>query len=211
MPNELTPEEKITIDSYNLFGADWAATHSSPGFWAKELEAFNKYLPDGHVLEIGAGGGRDARELIAAGYDYTGIEPSSSLLAIAQKANPTASFFRQTVYEMDFPDDNFDGFWAAAVLLHIPKARLGEALNEMSRVVRSGGKGFISLMEGEGEKVEAQTSFKRNFVYYQADEFKTALNKNNYRILELGSRTDKFGAKTIKDRTWLTFIVEVNK
>lgn len=59
---KLTHKEQQTLDSYNKYGKQWAASHLDFDFWASELKRFKNYLPKGRVLEIGSGGGRDAKD-----------------------------------------------------------------------------------------------------------------------------------------------------
>lgn len=58
---KLTLQEQQTLNSYNKYGKQWAASHLDFDFWAPELRRFKKYLPKGRILEIGSGGGRDAK------------------------------------------------------------------------------------------------------------------------------------------------------
>jgi len=104
------------------------------------------------------------------------------------------------VHDLDFPAGEFDGFWAAAVLLHIPKERIDEALKKIKKVVKPSGVGFISVKQGEGEKTDEATG--RWFAYYGQDEFTDVLRKNGYKVLEAGIRP------TEGETTWLTFFVK---
>lgn len=201
--SKLTPEEKLTLQSYDKYGADWANAHKDFTFWAKELFRFNKYLPSGKILEIGAGGGRDAKMLIQSGYDYLGTDISKGLLRAAQKNLPNTKFLQKSVYNLDFPKNSFDGFWACAVLLHIPKSRINEALTQIHNAIMPGGVGFISVKKGEGEEVtvEPPPDGKRFFAYYSLEEFKNVLTKNGFKILYTKER------KKTKKTTWLIYIV----
>lgn len=207
---KLTPEEEITVKTYDEMAEAWVYEHRTPGFWAAQIATFKKYLSGGKLLEIGSGGGRDAKELIEAGYEYVGTDVSAGLLQAARKINPGVEFLNQSVYELDFPEDSFDGFWASAVLLHIPKARIDEAMQSLNRVVRNGGVGFITVKQGEGEKIEleeAQTPgvHKRLFSYYSEDEFKDILDRNKFEVLE------SYVKPTQGRTTWLVFFVQNNK
>lgn len=42
-------------------------------------------MPAGKILEVGSGGGRDAKDLIEMGYEYIGIDISKGLLEEAKK------------------------------------------------------------------------------------------------------------------------------
>lgn len=203
----LTNKEQQTLDSYNKYGRQWAASHLDFDFWAQELKRFKEYLPEGKVLEIGAGGGRDAKEIIKAGYDYIGTDISKCLLEAARKYNPGAKFLLKSVYNLNFPRNSFDGFWACAVLLHIPKKRIDEALQQLHNAIKPQGVGFISVKKGKGERVtiEPPPDGQRLFAYYSLKEFTEVLVRNNFKVLY--SKERKKTAKT----TWLIYFVIPNK
>lgn len=207
---KLSPEEKQTVDTYDEMAEDWVARHSSAGWWKEEIEKFKSFQPNGKILEVGSGGGRDAKELIEAGYEYTGTDVSKGLLREARKVNPGVEFLNQSIYELQFPENHFDGFWASAVLLHIPKNRIDAALQSLGRVVRGEGVGFISVKKGEGERIESEEArlpsvHQRLFSYYSEGEFKDVLLRNNFTILK--SYLKPSGGKT----TWLVFFVQAQK
>lgn len=192
------PKQK-TIEYYDRNAEKWAGDRPDRGsFWADETEKFHKLLPKGRILEIGSGSGHDTQNLIALGYDYVGTDASEELLKIAGKRNPGAKFYKKTVQELDDSLGKFDGFWAVAVLLHIPKKEINSALQSIKDRLNSGGIGFITLKEGEGE---AADETGRLFAYYQSDEFSKILDKNGFDILESARRKG--------DRnTWLEFFVK---
>ncbi len=146
---------------------------------------FKKLLPSGNVLEIGAGTGRDAKELIALGYDYTGSDVSEELLNIARKEVPAAKFVAQSLYDLNFPK-KFDGFWASAVLLHVPKKRIDEAFASIKSTLKPGAVGFISIKDGEGEELQKRKmggiETDRFFCFWRKDNFDRTLEKHNFKI-----------------------------
>lgn len=210
MKMRLTKEEEQTMMTYDTSASEWASKHSSERFWGEEMDRFQELLPTGKVLEIGSGGGRDAKELIASGYEYTGTDVSQGLLEEAKKANPNTPFLHQSVYDLDFPDDTFDGFWASAVLLHIPKDRIDEALGRLHSVVRNDGIGFISIKQGEGQKIEEdepdmEEKRTRLFSYWQDDEFQEALKRNEFEVID--TKVRPMSERT----TWLVYFVRNKK
>ena len=202
---KLAPQEQRTIDAYDQNAVAWAGSRNKKGVWGNEKKKFYKYLPKGKIIEVGSGGGRDAKELITHGYDYTGTDVSKGLLEEAKKNNPEATFLLQSVYELDFPDETFDGFWASAVLLHIAKDRIDEALSSIYRILKPGAIGFISLKKGEGERfVEGDhvgIQYKRFFSFFELDEFSKMLKRNSFEILE----SYEFDHSNKK---WLAFFVK---
>lgn len=197
--------EQNTIDYYNKHADSWTKQHGGSigeSYWAKEMLQFKKYLPSGKVLEIGSGPGKDATALITHGYQYVGTDASIGLISVAQKANPGATFLCQTVQNLDFPENTFDGFWTAATLLHVPKTQILTVLSSIGKCIKPNGIGFISLKQGSGEKHESRT--KRLFSYYSVSEFSQFLNAANFEILKTDVRPEKTD-------TWLSFFVKVIK
>jgi len=198
-----TDIEQKTISYYDQNAATWSATHGGSeeeSYWKSEMDKFHELLPIGKVLEIGSGGGKDAKALIKL-YEYAGTDASKGLIEIAQKRNPEGRFINVAVEKLDFPEGSFDGFWASAVLLHIPKERIDIALQRIKKQIRGGGVGFISLKEGVGEKEDPETG--RWFSYYKMDEFKGILNKNGFEIIKTDERKEEKGARP----NWLLFYV----
>ncbi|MDX9970376.1 MAG: class I SAM-dependent methyltransferase [Candidatus Gracilibacteria bacterium] len=204
----LSPEEKITLETYQKIAKEWAISHSNQDFWKKEFEVFNKILPKGKILEIGSGGGRDAKILIKSGYEYTGTDISTEFLKTAKAENPGAKFLHQSVYDLDFPEGTlFDGFYCSAVLLHIPKSKIDKAFDSVNKYLKPGAIGFISLKKGEGEKMlerqsESAITDKRFFVYYIPEEFKQILNRNGFEIIYQNE------IQSTSKTTWLMFCVK---
>lgn len=200
----LTADEETTLRTYNKLAKDWALGHLAPDYWKAELAEFKKLLPEGKILEVGCGGGRDAKELIKLGYDYLGTDISEGLLKEARKLNPGAVFLRTSLYDLDFSEP-FDGFWCAAVLLHIPKQRIAEALKRIRHSIKPGGTGFIAIKEGDYEGMETGNDYDgegRLFVYWQNNEFKAALAAN-------GFETVKDERRYMSERTtWLLYYVK---
>lgn len=210
MNKQLTPEEKLTIDTYNKSAADWGREHLDTSYWEEEFVKFKNFLPSGKILEIGCGGGRDAKVLISMGYDYIGTDVAKNFINEAKKTVVNGKFLCRSVYDLEFEKNSFDGFWTSAVFLHIPKDKVDDALREVSRVTKPNGVGFISIKQGKGEPIiEEQIAGdkvgKRFWAFYHKPEFDEVLKRNNLEVL--GFRK---WAKS-KRTSWLIYFVRVNK
>lgn len=192
-----------TIDYYDREAENWSRAHhgdEQDSYWFEEMNRFHELLPTGKILEVGSGTGKDAAALISMGYDYVGTDASKGLLQLAKKRNPKATFHHKAVEELDFPDGSFDGFWTAATLLHIPKDKVDNALSTLGKQVRSRGIGFISVKQGEGEKIDEPTG--RLFSFYSKDEFSGILVRNGYEVVESKVKP------TEGETTWLIYFVK---
>ncbi len=190
-----------TVRYYDKEATNWSASHGGDdkdSWWKDEMLKFNEYLPNGKVIEIGSGVGKDAQALIGLGYDYLGTDASIGLIELAKQRNPSAQFVQKYAHELDPSVGEFDGFWASAVLLHIPRNEMEKSLLAISSILRNEGVGFITMKEGEGERIDEKTG--RLFTYFKEDEFRDVLESTGFSVLEVGRRD------TEKDN-WLIFYV----
>lgn len=97
---------------------------------------------------------------------------------------------------MDFREE-FDGIWACASLLHVPKAELNDVLQRLKHAAKRGGILFVSLKEGDGERLSEDG---RYFSYFRIGNFKTLLKSADWEIIEAGRKVADAG------REWLNFL-----
>ena len=203
---KLSLQEQETIDAYNQNASAFSKSRNKVGAWLEEKQKLKTLLKQGKILDIGCGSGRDAKELINLGFEYIGIDYSEKLLEESRKNNPGVLFLKQSVYELDFPKNSFDSFWACAILLHMPKDKINNALKSIHGVMKTGAIGCITLKKGEGEKFvdddHSGIQYKRFFSFYQQDEFINILNRNNFDVLESYE-------KDRSNKKWLVFFVSV--
>lgn len=187
----LSDPERRTLATYERAAASWSQARASGGddFWAAELGELSKLMPQGRVLDIGSGHGRDARLLSAAGYQVSGVDISPALLELAKDGCPQAEFKVGSIYQLPFDDESFDAVWLAAVLLHLPKERAPQGVAEVKRVLRPGGAFFIAVKEGEGEKLLADEFGERFFAYYQDDELQRLLSASGLTVEQVQKRS----------------------
>lgn len=170
-------QEQATIRTYDSHAASWTGDYANRGELKSIVAKFKKLLPQGAVLEIGAGGGDDGALLAKAGYDYLGTDASAGMIQVAREAYPDLLFKQCDLYDLADLHRQFDGFWASAVLLHVPKRRIDEALQAISGVTKSGGVGYISLKDGDNEEFEERKKSGRQEIDCSAIGARMLLNK----------------------------------
>jgi SAM-dependent methyltransferase len=107
--------------------------------------------PRGHILDAGCGPGRDSLAFLRRGYRVTAFDASPALARLAQGVTglPVAVLrFQDVAYE-----DQFDGIWACASLLHVPRREIGGVIARLARALRPGGVWYMSFKAGEAEEV----------------------------------------------------------
>jgi SAM-dependent methyltransferase len=97
----------------------------------------------GRVLDVGMGGGRLCAALAAAGWEASGVDPSETMVALARSrlAGADERLVVGRAEALPFAAASFD---AVAALGSLEYADLAEALGEIARVLRPGGRAVLS-------------------------------------------------------------------
>ena len=99
--------------------------------------------PGEHVLEVAVGTAaafeRLARRVGPRGL-LVGVDLSSGMLAAARRRMPGARLARADARALPFANDSFDLVWASYLLDLIPTAEMTPVLEELRRVLQSGGR-----------------------------------------------------------------------
>ncbi len=103
--------------------------------------------PEGSsFLDLGCGPGYYSVALADMGFDVTGIDYSEEMLSQARKNasehNVTPEFIRADASFLPFEDGSFDFIVSRNVIWNLPEPK--KAYSEILRVLRSGGKAFIT-------------------------------------------------------------------
>jgi malonyl-CoA O-methyltransferase len=132
----------------------WAATYDTMGNWLLELEEpeVDRALGDVaglDVLDVGAGTGRHAIRIAAAGARVTALDFSEEMLAKARE-KPGADRVRWLVHDvarpLPFAPGSFDRVLSALVLEHIPIDELASFFGDLGRVARPDGVIVVTAM-----------------------------------------------------------------
>ena len=121
-------------------------SHSRHAIWPELLPILD-YIKDGDsILDLGCGNGRILKLFNAKLINYTGLDPSDKLIALAKELHPNGGLFMVGgADKLPFPDASFDHILMIAVLHHIPdRAFRQRVLLEIKRVLRPGGMLFLT-------------------------------------------------------------------
>jgi 2-polyprenyl-3-methyl-5-hydroxy-6-metoxy-1,4-benzoquinol methylase len=127
-------------DTYDRIADDWARDHEGDTWWRECTAAFAALLPNGaHLLDAGCGSGQKAKFFQDRGVRVIGIDFSEKLLEIARQTATASDFRLLDLRDIRTLAEEFDGVFARASLLHIPKAEAFSVIEGMvSRLVPRG-------------------------------------------------------------------------
>lgn len=127
---------------------DFWVNLSHDGLQKCEQEMIWRYLPaQGHLLDAGCGAGRAGLALERLGYQVTGIDLSLNMLAGGRALSTQNKLGAANLLTLPFADGSFEAvFMFFGALQHIPgRARRRQAIAEMARITRPGGRLILGL------------------------------------------------------------------
>jgi ubiquinone/menaquinone biosynthesis C-methylase UbiE len=149
--------------------------------------------PGAKILDLGCGPGRDTRFYREQAYRVVGADLSAGMLAEARQREPGGVFVQADMRRLPFRDSSFQGVWASASFLHLPKESAGRALNEMKRILALNGVLFLAVKRGETEgwREPEDAPQRFYFAYYHSDELAAKVMQPGFEILSLSENFSK--------------------
>jgi ubiquinone/menaquinone biosynthesis C-methylase UbiE len=113
------------------------------------LAALSSARPGDRVLDVGCGTGYFTRvmaEAVAPGGTAVGIDPSPEVIARARSSTrlPNCTFAEGIAEALDTEDESYDVVVSSLMLHHLPETLRPQAIREMHRVLRPGGRVLVA-------------------------------------------------------------------
>jgi len=135
-------------------------------------EDFLRHLhPHSKILDLGSGPGYAAEYFKQHGHEVTCIDISEEMVKIAERKGLKARVM--DMEKLTLPHRSFDGIFANASLLHIPKERMPGVIQGVVNILKTNGFFHMSVKKGDGERMYENPKYpgaKRFFANYQLDE-----------------------------------------
>jgi SAM-dependent methyltransferase len=183
-----------TTDAYERSAKECLArwrkrTHRRPPLLRKWLKGLSA---ESRILDLGCGGGQDAGDLGQRGYRVVGVDRTSALLSAGRRRYPSLPLVRADLRDLPFQAMSFDGLWAAASLMHVPKPEARRILTDLCRLIRPGGLFAATVTYGTKSRLVTDGWVPgRYFARWKKDELARAVRRAGWTILELNVVTNR--------------------
>lgn len=145
------------IEYYNKYAAN-VFENSVDQDMGEIMKEFLAVLEEGDtVLDLGCGSGRDSLTFYELGYDVTAMDASSEMCKLAE-IHTGLDVLCMSFEDMEF-DGVFDGIWACASLLHVPKREMPEILARLKKALKQNGVLYMSFRKGDFEGFRGERYF----------------------------------------------------
>ncbi len=201
--------DERTRSAYSANAAQIARTHLAAGKGVARHFA-QAFAPGDRILDVGAGAGRDLAALVSEGFTAYGVEPVGAMRDQALAAFPQLdgllvggalpdgidALKDQLGSPFDAP---FDGLVCSAVLQHLPRGELFDAVFRLRGLLRDGGRMLVSIpVERPGVDDTGRDKLGRLFTGLQPGEFELLCQRVGFRTIGRWSDPDsaqRFGMR----------------
>jgi phage repressor protein C with HTH and peptisase S24 domain/SAM-dependent methyltransferase len=206
-----------TLHSYNTHAAKLASAYEAADLSPTHALLLRHLHPSAihhspatiHILDIGAGSGRDAAFLHAQGFRVTATDASPAMLAELTQRHPELV---GCCLEKSFPfqpDDPllaaaFDAVTCFAMLMHVPNHDLFECGRQFSLLLKPGGILFLSISTRRAGLADGRDELGRLYIERPPEQIQLLLERLGFRLIARDEQDD-FMNRPIH---WTTLVLE---
>ena len=145
---------------------------------------------DAKVLEIGCGPGNITKYLLTKrpDFDIFGIDIAPNMIALAKMNNPTANFAVMDIREINHLEIKYDGIIGGFCLPYLSNSDSQKLITDCFNLLNENGLIYLSFVEGDPINSDFQIGSGGDriyFHYYNLDDLKENLNKNNFEEMKV--------------------------
>lgn len=163
---------------------------------------FLSRLTDGaSILDAGCGSGRDSLAFKNLGYKVIAFDASSAMVEATKSLAEVPAY--QTTFQSAKFETLFNGIWACASLLHVPRQELSKAFENLAAHLKNDGIIYASFKYGVNERQKGD----RYFNDLNEDSLKDHINRvSSLEILEHWTSPDQRVGRS--DERWLNCLLK---
>lgn len=175
----------LSVAAYSADATAYAKANA--GKWAERAGRFAASLPvPSRILDAGCGPGRDLARFVAYGHDAQGVDLNPEFVAMAGAAGPAFQMDLRDIGRR-LPAHSFDGIWAMASLVHLPRAEMALVLRHFAGLLRTGGKLYACVHSAGATGWWDEPDGRRWYSVWAPEDFAGEIEAAGFAIDEVGT------------------------
>ena len=166
---------------------EWARAPQHDSYWRYHRDLFLELLPPPplKLLDLGCGEGRLPRDLKALGYEVSGVDCSTTMVAAAIDMDPSGEYRVADAGDSGYADASFDAVVAFLSLHDVD--HLDAAVAEVARVLRADGRLCMALIHplnsaGPFDSSSPDAHFRLDGPYLRPRKYEDTVERGDYRM-----------------------------
>lgn len=175
--------EQVTIADYQATAA-WYREGTWDHDVSQNRDALVAAMPrnPGKILDLGCGPGRDLVAFKSQGHTVIGLDATPAFVEMAQQSG--CEVWQQSFLNLDLPSESFDGIFANASLIHVPRAEMFKVLGDLWRALVAGGALVMSISRGDGEGYVARPTGHRYVAGWEYETLARCVEQAGFEIID---------------------------
>jgi trans-aconitate methyltransferase len=183
-------EINTTKKYYDKNGDLWVNTKTNSFAHEKPFQKLITLWPaKGRIIDIGCAGRIHVPLFLGIGnkLKYYGIDISKLFIKIAARRYPQLKFELANIADpKTLPKIKFDGFYASAVLMHIPLQQWDAMFGNIEKITKSGSFGYITLPVQHPSATKNDNDVRHFTILSEAEQI-AYMKKRGWKIKNTGS------------------------
>lgn len=143
-------KEYQTIEYYNQNSGKFIKNTVNLDVTSLYIPFLKELRPGSLILDAGCGSGRDSLFFLQHGFQIIAFDAAEEMVKTA--ARLTGLDVKQMRFEdLDYSEE-FDGIWACASLLHVPRNSIDSVIEKLIRALKPDGILYVSFKYGQKEE-----------------------------------------------------------
>ena len=200
--------EQVTIAQYQA-----EADGFREGTWDHDVsqnrDALVATMPKnpGKILDLGCGPGRDLVAFKAQGHTAIGLDATPAFVEMARQASG-CEVWQQSFLSLDLPPETFDGIFANASLLHVPRDQMVRVLRDLWRSLVVEGALMMSMGRGDWEGYTARETGHRYVVAWEYETLAPCVEQAGFEIVDYYYRPPGL---PLQQQSWVVIVARKSR
>ena len=183
---------KIAVDVFDKWAIEYQDRFMNVDSYSDTFDLFCEHIQseNANLLELACGPGNITKYLLTKRPDLKilGTDLAPNMIRLAKINNPDAEFQLMDCRDIDMLHKKYDAIMCGFCLPYLSREEAIKLISDASKLLNPHGVLYLSTMEDDYHKSGFRKGSKGDEIYmhfHEADYLTAALEKNNFRIIDL--------------------------